>query len=56
MGNAAKATRENRTMTVDFQQESTYFPLLSDGNAFVELIVAFLLAVGFQLRSIYSSL
>jgi len=49
MGNAAKATRANRTMTVDFQDESTYLQLLSDGKAFVEFIVAFLLALGFQL-------
>jgi hypothetical protein len=49
MGNAAKATRENRTMTVDFQNEATYLQLLSDGKAFVEFIVAFLLALGFQL-------
>src|SRR5712692_1563484 len=50
MGNAAKATRENRTITVDFQDESTYLPLLSDGKAFVEFVVAFLLALGFQLK------
>jgi hypothetical protein len=49
MGNAAKVTRANRTMTVDFQEESTYLQLLSDGKAFVEFIVAFLLALGFQL-------
>jgi hypothetical protein len=49
MGNAAKATRENRTMTVDFQEDSTYLQLLSDGKAFVEFIVTFLLALGFQL-------
>src|SRR5438128_10486269 len=49
MGNTAKATRANRTMTVDFQDESTYLQLLSDGTAFVEFIVAFLLALGFQL-------
>ena len=49
MGNATKATRENRTMTVDFQDDSTYLQLLSDGKAFVEFVVAFLLALGFQL-------
>src|SRR3989475_8405894 len=48
MGNTAKATRANRTMTVDFQDESTYLQLLSDGTAFVEFIVAFLLALGFK--------
>src|SRR5712691_318061 len=50
MGDAATATRENRTITVDFQDESTYLPLLSDGKAFVEFVVAFLLALGFQLK------
>src|SRR5262245_60086064 len=49
MGNAAKATRENRTITVDFQDDSTYLQLPSNGKAFVEFVVAFLLALGFQL-------
>src|SRR5919202_1213501 len=45
----ARQTRENRTITVDFQNEVTYFQLLDDGKAFVECVVAFLLALGFQL-------
>ena len=49
MGNGTKATRENRTITVDFHDESTYFQLLSDGKAFVEFALAFILAIGFQL-------
>jgi hypothetical protein len=49
MGNAAKQTRENRTITVNFQDESTYFQLISDGKAFVEFVVAFILSLGFQL-------
>ena len=49
MGNGIKATRENRTITVDFHDESTYFQLLSDGKAFVEFVLAFLLSIGFQL-------
>src|SRR5712664_1622544 len=49
MGNAAKATRENRTMTVDFQDDSTYLQLMNDGKAFVEFVFAFLLSLGFQL-------
>ena len=49
MEQAAKRTRENRTITVDFQNEATYFQLLDDGKAFVECVVAFLLALGFQL-------
>ena len=49
MGTAAKPTRENRTITIDFQNETTYFELLGDGKAFVEFVVAFLLSLGFQL-------
>ena len=49
MGTAAKPTRANRTITIDFQNETTYFQLLGDGKAFVEFVVAFLLSLGFQL-------
>ena len=49
MDNTTKATRENRTITVDFHNEATYFQLLGDGKAFVECVVAFLLSLGFQL-------
>src|SRR5438105_1647467 len=49
MGTAAKPTCENRTITVDFQDETTYFQLLGNGRAFVECVLAFLLALGFQL-------
>ena len=49
MSTATKQTRENRTITVDFRDEATYFQLLDDGKAFVECVVAFLLALGFQL-------
>ena len=50
MGHAAKPTRENRTITVDFHDETTYFQLLGDSKAFVEFVLAFLLALGFQLK------
>jgi hypothetical protein len=49
MGTAAKPTRENRTITVDFRDEATYFRLIKDGKAFVEFVLAFLLSCGFQL-------
>jgi hypothetical protein len=49
MGTAATRTRHNRTITVDFHNETTYFQLLDDGKAFVEFVLAFLLALGFQL-------
>jgi hypothetical protein len=50
MASLAKPPRENRTMTVDFQDETTYFQLLGDTKAFVEWVLAFLLALGFQLK------
>jgi len=49
MGQAGKRTRQNRTITIDFQDEATYFGLLADGKAFVECVLAFLLSLGFQL-------
>src|SRR5262245_36042727 len=49
MGNTAQRTRHNRTITIDFQDEATYFRLLDDGKAFVECVLAFLLSFGFQL-------
>ena len=50
MGQAAKATRENHTITVDFHDETTYFALLGTTKAFLEFVLAFLLALGFQLK------
>src|SRR5712691_11532103 len=49
MGQNAKVTRKNRTITVDFYNEATYDQLLDDTKAFVEFVLAFLLALGFQL-------
>jgi hypothetical protein len=40
MGTAAKPTRENRTITVDFQDEAPYFRLIADGKALVEYVLA----------------
>ena len=48
MGQAGKRTRLNRTITVDFQNEATYFQLLGDGMAFVECVLAFLLSWAFS--------
>src|SRR5215467_5341351 len=50
MQSTARQTRENRTITVDFQNEATYRQLLGDGKTFVELVMAFILALGFQLK------
>ena len=49
MRSRAKQPRENRTITVDFQNEATYFQLLGNGKAFLEFVFAFLLSMGFQL-------
>ena len=49
MGTAAKAKRENRTITIDFQNEATYFQLLGDRKAFLECVLAFILSIGLQL-------
>ena len=49
MGTAATPTRHNRTITIDFHDETTYFRLLDDGKAFIEFVLAFVLALGFQL-------
>jgi len=48
MAQAATLTRENRTITVDFHDETTYFGLLGNPHAFVAFVLAFLLALGFQ--------
>jgi hypothetical protein len=49
MGIAVKPTRANRTITVDFCDDATYYQLLGDGKAFVECVLAFILSIGFQL-------
>src|SRR5215813_10925559 len=49
MGIAAQPTRANRTITVDFRSEATYFQLLGDGKAFLACILAFVMSLGFQL-------
>ena len=50
MRNTTRQTRENRTITVDFQNEATYFHLLGDGKAFLECVLAFVLALSLQLK------
>ncbi len=50
MGIAAKLTRENHTITVDFCDGATYCRLLEDGKAFLECILAFVMSLGFQLK------
>jgi hypothetical protein len=39
MGNGAKTTRQNRTITADFHDETTYFALLDNTKAFRDVIL-----------------
>jgi len=48
MRHPARQTRVNRTLTIDFQNEATYVQLLGDGKAFLEGVLAFVLALGLQ--------
>ena len=50
MGHTARPTRENRTITVDFHDETTYFALVGHTKAFVEFVLAFILSMGLQLN------
>src|SRR5438094_8390207 len=50
MQKQARQTRDNRTITINFQNEATDFQLLGDGKAFLECVLAFVLALGFQLK------
>jgi hypothetical protein len=45
MPQADKSKRQNRTLTVDFHDETTYSQLLGDGKAFVEFVLAFILSL-----------
>jgi hypothetical protein len=36
MRHTTRQTRDNRTITVDFHNEATYYQLLGDGKAFIE--------------------
>src|SRR5213596_2568367 len=49
MGHATKPIRHNRTITVDFRDETIYCALLGNTKAFVECVFAFFLTLGFQL-------
>jgi hypothetical protein len=50
MGTTAKLMRANRTITIDFRDDATSVPLLGDGKAFVEWVLAFILSLGLQLK------
>jgi hypothetical protein len=48
MGTAAKRTRENRTIPVEFRDAATYVCLIAAGKAFLEGVIACLLSLGCQ--------
>jgi len=50
MRTTARQARENRTITIDFHNEATYSQLLGNGKAFVECVLACILALGLQLK------
>ena len=50
MRNTARQTRENRTITINFQNEATYMRLRHDGKALLECVLAFVMSLGFQLK------
>ena len=43
-------TRENRTLSVDFNDKSTYHRLIENRKIFIEFIIAFIVKIGFQLK------
>ena len=50
MSKRVKPPRQNRTITVDFNDETTYHQLCQDGPAFIDFVVAFILSLGFALK------
>jgi hypothetical protein len=45
----AKHRRQNRTIVVDVHDEATYADVRGQGKAFIDVVVAFILSIGFQL-------
>ena len=45
-----KPSRQNRTITVDFNSQATYHQLCGDGPRFIDFVVAFILSIGLQLK------
>ena len=50
MDNPPKRSRENRTLTVDFNSEQTYHRLCLSGPRFIDFVIAFILSIGCQLK------
>ena len=51
MSKRVPRSRENRTITVDFNDEPTYHRLCDDGRGFIDFVTAFILSIGLQLKS-----
>ena len=50
MSKPVPPSRQNRTITVDFNLEQTYHRLCHDGPRFIDFVVAFILSIGLQLK------
>ena len=50
MSKPVPPSRQNRTITVDFNNEQTYHQLCGDGKGFIDFVVAFILSIGLQLK------
>ena len=50
MDNPPKRSRENRTLTVDFNSERTYHRLCLSGPRLIDFVIAFILSIGCQLK------
>ena len=50
MSKPVKPSRQNRTITIDFNDEPTYHRLCNDGHRFIDFVAAFILSIGFQLK------
>ena len=40
--------RENRTITIDFNDEATYHELCKSGTAFIDFVVGYIMSLGFN--------
>ncbi len=47
MSKPVPPSRQNRTITVDFNSEATYHQLCGDGKGFIDFVVAFILNLDF---------
>ncbi len=50
MSKSVPPSRQNRTITVDFNSEATYHQLCDDGPCFIDFVVSFILSIGLKLK------